>query len=194
MMLAITTLLRVSELASIDRQSVVISETKATFVLSKPRKAQRSGSLHSFSLLKFPSDPVICPVDALGHYVYRTDPSRSDLNSRSLFIALRRPFRPVVGATLGRWMKDVMESAGIDTSRFSAHSARGASSSRAARIGVPMDSILGTAHWARESTFTRFYRRDSEGPDFAGAVLAGVSLYSIFSYFVIGALKSQSRS
>ncbi len=51
-----------------------------------------------------------------------------------------------------------------------------------------MDSILETVHLARESTFTRFYRRDSDGPDFAGTVLAGV-YWNILCFKV-----TQSRS
>ena len=44
-LMVLTTLLRTSELASIDRTSVTISETDATFSLSRLRKTQRTGPL-----------------------------------------------------------------------------------------------------------------------------------------------------
>ena len=52
--------------------------------------------------------------------------------------------------------------AGIDTSVFKAHSVRGASTSSALDRGVPMQDILATADWSRESTFRRFYYRPKE--------------------------------
>ena len=69
---------------------------------------------------------------------------------------------------------EVMEMAGIDTSVFKAHSVRGASTSAALDRGVPMQDILATADWSRESTFRRFYYRpkESRGTAFAHKVLA----------------------
>ena len=64
-----------------------------------------------------------------------------------------------------------MKESGID-SMFKAHSTRGAAASKAASSGVKVDSILQTAHWARESTFTKFYRREVLVDDgVSGAVL-----------------------
>ena len=50
--------------------------------------------------------------------------------------------------------------AGIDTSIFTAHSFRGASTSRALRQGVPIDVIFRQAGWRTTSTFGRFYNRE----------------------------------
>ena len=50
--------------------------------------------------------------------------------------------------------------AGIDTSIFSAHSVRGASTSRALRQGVPIDVIFRQAGWRTTNTFGRFYNRE----------------------------------
>lgn len=52
-LLALTSMLRVSELAAIDRQSVVIDSDKALFCLTKPRKAQKEGVLHTIVIKKF---------------------------------------------------------------------------------------------------------------------------------------------
>jgi hypothetical protein len=49
----------------------------------------------------------------------------------------------------------------VDTSVFSAHFTRGAAASKAASAGVSIQTILKQGHWANESTFVKFYRRDT---------------------------------
>ena len=64
-----------------------------------------------------------------------------------------------------------MKNAGVDTSIYSAHSTRGASASKAVANGVSIDSVLQTANWSRESTFTRFYHRNVASHTVASAIL-----------------------
>ena len=80
-------------------------------------------------------------------------------------------------STIGRWIKDQLKEAGIDTSIFSAHSARGAAASKAMAQGIPIQSILNQGHWARESTFAKFYRRavPSNTNDVGQAVLQNLN-------------------
>jgi hypothetical protein len=113
-LLALATLLRVSELASITFSSVVLSENTIKFSLSKPRKAQRSGPLQSFTLSACP-DANTCPVSALRSYVNRTSVNRPPVQNGMLFIALVAPFRAVTGNTVGRWIKTFLKMAGVDT-------------------------------------------------------------------------------
>ena len=49
---------------------------------------------------------------------------------------------------------------GIDISKFSAHSFRGASTSKALGAGVSLKDILETANWASAKTFYKFYFKD----------------------------------
>ena len=62
--------------------------------------------------------------------------------------------------TLARWLRQVLNGAGVDTAQFSAHSTRVASPSTALSSGVPVDVVLRAAGWSSESTFTRFYRQE----------------------------------
>jgi len=158
-LLALASLFRVSELASIDTASLSFSDSGVGFSLRRLRKAQHNGPLQSVFISAFP-DPSRCPVSALRAYVERTSPHRNDVNSKSLFIALISPFHSVSSNTISRWIRTIMLSAGIDTSIFGAHSTRGAAASRASAAGVGTDSILRLGHWARESTFARFYKRN----------------------------------
>jgi hypothetical protein len=107
-LLALTTLLRVSEIASIARQSITFFGDKVIFSLSKPRKAQHDGALHSLTLQKYLAEQKLCPVSCLGYYIYLTDVTRNDTNSQLLLMATIRPFKPVTGSTVGRWIKSIL--------------------------------------------------------------------------------------
>ncbi|KAI9565203.1 reverse transcriptase [Daphnia sinensis] len=157
-LLAVSTLLRVSEIASLDKQTLEFSSSGAKIALSRPRKAQTNGPLRWVSVAKY-ADNLICPVDCLRTYIYLTDVNRTEKNQQHLFISLIRPFGSVSGNTLARWIKEYLSEAGIDTTIFSAHSTRGAAASGAARSGISMDSILRAGDWSNETTFAKYYNR-----------------------------------
>jgi site-specific recombinase XerD len=69
------------------------------------------------------------------------------------------PHNPVTSSTLARWIKDILQLAGIDTETFSAHSIRRASTSEALRQGISISEILNMADWSQENTFSKFYYR-----------------------------------
>ena len=62
--------------------------------------------------------------------------------------------------TIARWIMLVLQSAGIDTSKFKAHSVRGAATSHAFVTGTPVADILKMADWSSEHVFRRHYLRD----------------------------------
>lgn len=130
----------------------------------------RRRSLEVFNLSACAANTLICPVDCLGQYVFRSDFLRNANNQSKLFIGLRKPHRQVSGSTVGRWVKDYLSLAGVNSLVFSAHSTWGAASSKAASTGVPIDSILATASWSSQSTFARFYHRSLDTPTVTGAV------------------------
>lgn len=59
--LALASLLRVGELASIDTSSIQMTSSLASFSLLKPRKAQHAGSLKRLRLAS-EQDSTLCPV------------------------------------------------------------------------------------------------------------------------------------
>lgn len=59
-------------------------------------------------------------------------------------------------SSIGQWIKERLDEAGVDVSTLSAHSTRGASASYAAAAGVAVESILRNVDWANASTFARF--------------------------------------
>ncbi len=171
MLLALTSLCRVSELASISRESIAFSSQGVKLSLTRPRKAQRQAALKVFNLKRLDPPTFTCPVVCLEAYVKASDVFRKNDQSL-LFLATRSPFRSVGASTIGRWIKTLLAEAGVDTSVYSAHSTRGASASRAASAGVSVENILRSGGWASESVFVRHYRREVDsGREFATAVL-----------------------
>ena len=64
-----------------------------------------------------------------------------------LFIAIIKPHGALTPSTIACWLKSILEAAGIDTSIFNAHSVRGASTSKAANVGITIHNILKAADW-----------------------------------------------
>jgi site-specific recombinase XerD len=144
-----------------------------------------------YSLNRWEENAAICPLTCLQAYVEKTSSLRSTHNKDRLFVGSTKPHNPVTSSTVGRWIKEQLKEAGIDTSVFSAHSTRGAGASKASSAGVSIQSILNQGHWANESTFSKFYRREttSELNLVESAVLAGMNSASdwfnhLFSYSI----------
>lgn len=173
MLLALTSLCRVSELACISRISIAFSDQGGKWALAKPRKAQRQSALKVFSLKRLSSQANICPVACLEAYVKASDERRKDTEG-GLFVSTRSPFKTIGASTVSRWVKVLLTEAGIDTTVYSAHSTRGASASKAAASGVSVENILRSGGWASESVFARHYRRGLETEtDVADSILIG---------------------
>ncbi len=57
-----------------------------------------------------------------------------------------RLHKAVTSSSIARWLKTILEEAGIDTTIFGAHSTRGASASAAAKTDVTTGDILKAAN------------------------------------------------
>ena len=120
-----------------------------SFASSGLAKQSRQGKPITVS---FPHDSRLCPLKA---YEDRTAPYRE--GQQNLFLALIKPYKAVTSSIIARWLESPLEAAHIDTSEFSAHSVRGASSSVAANLGITANDILKAADWSSESVFQKFY-------------------------------------
>ena len=76
-----------------------------------------------------------------------------------------KTYKAISTSTIARWLKTVLNLAGIDTSIFSAHSYRGALTSKAFSSGISLNDILKTANWSNAETFFKFYNRDKISTD-----------------------------
>ena len=115
------------------------------FIIPGLTKTRRKGPPVEAFYSAFPEDPRVCPVRALQCYEKRSSglqSGASGVNRNPLFISVRKPHKPVKAATIGHWLKSVMHSAGIDTNILSAHSTRGAATSKAKSAVVSAGDIL----------------------------------------------------
>ena len=100
-----------------------------------------------------------------------------DLRTQSqLFIPFVKPYGPVTSSSIARWLKETLLKAGIDTSIFKGHSIRGASTSKAANVGVTIEDILKAADWSAESTFQKFSYKPVHNSSFARSILSNHEL------------------
>ena len=74
-----------------------------------------------------------------------------------LFISYVKPYKPVSRDNILRWTKATLKTCGIDTTIFSSHSTRAASSSKACAKAVPIHEIMVKAGWRSSQTFYRHY-------------------------------------
>ena len=90
-----------------------------------------------------------------------------------LLISFTKPHKHITAQTIGRWLKNLFNKSGIDSTIFSGHSARHSSTSAAHRAGINIETIRKTAGWSSNSqTFANFYNRPvTSRSNFANAVL-----------------------
>lgn len=73
------------------------------FSLSNLRKRQRAVPLFQ-GRVKYLNNELLCPVRCLGAYIGRSEKFRDDIESNSLFLSVRAPFRPVKAPTIAKWI------------------------------------------------------------------------------------------
>ena len=171
--LAISNAPRASDLAALDIRFRQLSQEGATFRIPRLTKTRRSGPPRTFEVARF-GEESLCPVRTLEQYLMRTQSLRqnSEGESSTLLISIRKPYRAIGPATIGRWIKEVLSQAGVDTGTFSAHSTRSASTTAAKKQGVSIRDIMNMAGWSRQSTFETYYHKP-ELSGYSEAVLGG---------------------
>ncbi len=76
--------------------------------------------LQRTSVATYRQNVSICPVKCCETYLERTATLRN--TSNSILLSTNRPHGSAAVATIGCWIKEQLKVAGIDTSKFSAHS------------------------------------------------------------------------
>nr|CAH7725161.1 unnamed protein product [Callosobruchus chinensis] len=173
-LIALVTGQRLQTLYSIKVSDIVESssglQTFITDYLKTSGTGRQQPCLH---LPFFKENTKICAASTLKRYLTYTNRLR-EFETEYLFITFSKPHKRASKQTISRWVKNTLQSAGIDRSIFTPHSTRHASSSLALRRGVSLDVISGTAGWTEKSKcFAQFYNRSLSGTDmFATAILS----------------------
>lgn len=135
--------------------------------LTKTRKVGQGPLTIEFS--SYPEDPKLDVVSCIRAYVSRTRSLRG--SSSQLLISYVKPHKAIVACSVARWLQTIMQRAGIDVSIYKAHSTRSAATSKAKVMGLSAQEIMQRANWTRESTFKRYYHRNTKNQAFQEAVL-----------------------
>jgi len=169
-LLALATGQRVQALASI-RLSDIVWTNPIQIRLTSCLKTTTVSRSNPILILPYYDDCQLCPAKTLLRYIECTKLLRSE---DGLFIGIVKPHKPVGSQTLSRWLTMVLKTAGIDVTKFHAHSFRHSATSKASLVGVNIDTILKRVGWAKDSqTFAKYYNRPFENPsEFAEKVLA----------------------
>lgn len=114
-------------------------------------------------------DPTLDVVRCIREYLIRTEEIRGSVDR--FFLTTQPPYRGASKPTLARWTRESLKEAGVQVSVWSAHSVRSASTSKLARIKVPIGMIMEKAQWKCASTFRKFYDKPIIPPDVAHQML-----------------------
>ena len=115
-------------------------------------------------------DKRLCVVHYIKEYIAWTDSLRG--NIKKFFITTKRPHKSISQDTASRWVKQILQCAGVDIASFGAGSTRAAASSKARRGGAPLAEIMRAAGWTRQDTFTKWYKKSvNKAVSVADAVL-----------------------
>ena len=105
-----------------------LSDLKCTFIITeKVKQSCMDTHLKPAELLAYPEDEKLCVIKHLEEYTKKTQVLRSDCSQ--LLLSHVKPRGPASKDTISRWCKNVLKYAGIDVSKFTAHSTRSASTS-----------------------------------------------------------------
>ncbi|XP_030745181.1 uncharacterized protein LOC115890768 isoform X2 [Sitophilus oryzae] len=172
-LMALTSASRVQTLSLIKVQNINISVDRVEIKIPDRVKTSAPGRFQPLLIFPFfKSKQELCVASTIADYIKRTKPIRN--TEEKLILTHKKPHRSASSQTISRWIKNTLNLGGVDTSIFSAHSVRHATTSAAYKAGVNIEIIKNTAGWTPASnTFFSFYNRPVEKPQdkFAKAII-----------------------
>jgi len=153
MLMALTIPSRSADLSSLSISRQLYKPEGVLFLPATLAKQSRNNrNLTPFFFPSFPHNSKLYPVRTLQHYEKCTSALTPERNDR-FFVAIVKPHQAVTSSTIARWLKQLLQAAGVAITTFTSHSVRGASSSAAAGAGMTVNDILKVAVWCFESTY-----------------------------------------
>ena len=162
MLLALVSRARGHELHAINPEAISWHEDKVVcHILGMTKTKTMSRPQKVFELLRFKESNNIDPVQCLKSYLNMTANQRETKVQKShLFLSFVPPHHVVKTCSIARWLRLIMQEAGIDMSKFKAHSIRSAAVSKVPLAGMSVNEIAKLGDWSNASTFYRFYKKD----------------------------------
>ena len=170
-------LLRSSDCAGILLDSIAVDTDIAQRHVVKFRyrgkNAIRAKLAYESNYLEFLPDSPLCPATVLLQLASFVR-SLNIPDQNSLFVSVRRPFKPVVPQTLACLVWKFMKAQGVPE-HFKSHSLRTMTSETLALLGIPDADVEKRAGWSNDSSSSRVraehYRSRFVHPNFAKIIL-----------------------
>ena len=156
MLLLLVSSQRGQTILALNTEGMEVSDT-ITFRLKTLLKHNRMGDhLDVLVFRPYLSCKRLCVVRTIKRYLKCTEQVRGHAQ---LLLSFVRPHAPISRDTLARWTLRVLKEAEIDTDKYKSHSTRGAATSAARRLGVPLNLILKQASWKSADSFAKYYNK-----------------------------------
>jgi len=170
-LLALVTAQRVQALAAIKLENIQFGDSVQIIVPKLLKTTSISNPNRPIIITKYHHSEKLCPVSTLHCYVERTKQLRK---TDQLIVSIIAPHCGVTSQRISKWLCELLQLAGIDSSMFKGHSYRHASTSCASSKGVSVDTIYKSAGWSEKSkVFAKFYNKPVQcTSEFANAVLS----------------------
>lgn len=165
---------RLQTLSLIRLTNILENEQEIQINITDPIKTSGLNRVQPTLYLPFFKErPKLCPALTLKKYIDATKVFRKKEHD-FVFLTIKRPHSVASKQTLSKWVKKMLELAGIDISQFKPHSTRHSSSSAALRQGISIETIRRTVGWSEgSSVFAKFYNRPlSDRTAYAKAILS----------------------
>ena len=167
MLIALVTGQRCQTIKCLDLDNYDTLEDKVFFRITNLLKQTRPGvHLSAVELKRYTTDVDLCVVRCFEVYIHRTASLRENITQ--LFTSYCKPYKAASSSTIARWIRSVLQLAGIDTDLFKAHSTRAASSSAAFTAGMPINDILKAVGWNSNCVFGKFYHKEIVSSTYLG--------------------------
>nr|CAI5837709.1 unnamed protein product [Callosobruchus analis] len=123
---------RVQTLPKISVESIIKGHDRIEIRI--PDRIKTSGNRRKQPFLVFPyfrNQPQLCVASTIEYYLTKTRSYRSSTDR--LLLTHQRPFHSITSQSISRWIKEILQRSGIDTTIFTSHSVRHAATSAAFR-------------------------------------------------------------
>lgn len=173
-LLALCTAQRAQTLSLININNISSTESGIYINITDIIKTSGPGRSQPVLFIPFYEKSEICPAKTLQCYISHTNSIRESIEK--LLLTSKKPYKAATPSTISRWIKNTLTESGINTTIFSSHSTRHASTSTAKSRGISLDIIRQTAGWTGTSqTFANFYNRPIiSDPNFANTILSTI--------------------
>ena len=140
MLLCLLTGQRCETLTKLDVSFMQALPDKYVFTIGEKLKTTKPGKhLEPVELVAYKQDESLCMVSHITHYLHMTKALRGQ--NCQLLISFIKPDNPVSNSTVGKWVKSILDDAGIDVTKFSGHSTRPAATSYGTLTGLTLQDI-----------------------------------------------------